>query len=170
MQIKILRGLPGSGKNYYIEQLKKDGKIVFECSADLFFVDKDGVYMFDPKRIGEAHKYSKDTFWYHLKIWNRFLADPVGNIEIIERYKNHVLICNNTNTTLLEMDPYITMCDIFEHPYEIIWMKCSAETSIERNVHNVPEETIRRMAKRFEGTGEKIGFGWKQTIIKTDAV
>lgn len=157
MKIQILRGLPGSGKNYHIEQMRQNGKTVLECSADLYFMDHLGRYNFDPSKIGFAHKYSQRSFWDSL---NLACADLNND--------NIVVVANNTHTTLLEACPYVTMCDILDLPYEIIFFQCTPETSIRRNTHNVPEAAIRRMHERFEGKGKNIGFGWQQTVIVTD--
>jgi pantothenate kinase-related protein Tda10 len=55
-----MRGVPGSGKSYLASLLRESYmKKGYSCSiysTDNFFM-KDGVYSFDPSKLGEYHDY-----------------------------------------------------------------------------------------------------------------
>lgn len=59
MNIYILQGLPGSGKTTWARNKKESAKSVNHqvdiVSADDFFTDSDGRYVFRPTDLGLAH-------------------------------------------------------------------------------------------------------------------
>ena len=143
----IIRGLSGSGKSsvsrmikFFVEndeiERKNSCKIV---STDDFFLDKDGVYQFDPKLLGKNHALAMSSFIEALKPENGYRA----------------VVLDNTNTQSWEYSEYI------KHAKEAGWdvqvlivgqpkdedhvLECAA-----RNTHGVPLEAIIRMSKRFQ--------------------
>ena len=61
LKLIIMRGIPGSGKTTLARKIEdlamRSGyKITGICSADDYFV-KNGKYVFDGKKLGEAHKF-----------------------------------------------------------------------------------------------------------------
>ena len=54
----LLRGLPGSGKSTLAKQLVN--KDYAHKEADMFFVDSEGNYKFEPSKIKDAHAWCKD--------------------------------------------------------------------------------------------------------------
>ena len=66
----LVYGVPGSGKSTYVEkELKIKYKDLQHFEADMFFYNKNGVYQFNPKKLGLLGKY---------KIY--FVDDVVGII------------------------------------------------------------------------------------------
>lgn len=62
--VKIVRGLPGSGKTYLANALVRDaqkkGLRAIRCSADTYF-EVDGKYVFDVNKLQENHKKAQDA-------------------------------------------------------------------------------------------------------------
>jgi NEDD4-binding protein 2 len=145
--IKIMRGIPGSGKSFHAQGFYGDhdignAKIV---SADRYFM-RDGVYQFDPTRISLAHQ---ECF--------RQFVDAAKQFRWID-----LLIVDNTNVHLWECAPYVLAGEAFGHEVEMVYVRCDIEEAIARNTHGVPEAAIRRMAASFE---EPLPF-WSQRTIE----
>jgi predicted kinase len=120
-QLILIRGLPGSGKTTYAKTLRRH--ILIE--ADIFFEDENGNYNFDPKKLPEAHGFCQKV--------TRILLKSGQNVVVA-----------NTFTQLWELQPYIDMAVELGLSYKIIRMN-----SLYENIHNVPEDTIKRMKDRF---------------------
>jgi hypothetical protein len=129
----ILRGLPGSGKSSLArEACGKSYKRNAICSADSFFI-KNEEYIFDRPRIGEAHCWCLRNF-----IQNAHPGNDINSIFL-----------DNTNTSLWEFSHYVKIAEAYYYKTVIITLNCSPETSLARNIHNVPEKTIQNMYKRL---------------------
>jgi tRNA uridine 5-carbamoylmethylation protein Kti12 len=133
--IFIMRGIPGSGKSYHAEALKRDAGYPHAeiFSADQFFL-RDGVYTFNPTAIGLAHQSCFSRFYE---------AADGGHDEVL-------LIVDNTNIRLWECSPYVLAGEAAGHSVELVHVKCDVEKAIARNTHGVPESVIRRMAQSME--------------------
>ena len=120
----ILRGLPGAGKSTFAKYLHKmyGFKIV---EADAFMME-NGVYKFDPKKLGWAHNQCKEAVRQYLM-------------------EGENIVVSNTSTQRWEMEPYITMGT--EAHY--IVKEHTLHTQF-GNVHGVPEEKVEIMRKRWE--------------------
>ena len=131
----LMRGLPGSGKSTLSKQLAgRDGTVV---SADDFFINRQGHYVFQPTRLGEAHERCQQMAWRALSRG----CTPV--------------VVDNTNTEAHEMLPYVKMAAQFDYYVELAepttpW-RHDPRLLAKRSVHNVPERTIERMMDRFQG-------------------
>lgn len=147
-KVFITIGCPGSGKSTwtqnYVKHLSPNNYAI--CSADNFFI-KNGVYVFDRSKLKLAHKTCQENYINALK-----------NPQI----KN--IIVDNTNITKREREFYIVEAHKYNiEPQYIIaeeFQKAVDSSGIERemwvklftvrNLHGVPEETIRRMIKNYE--------------------
>lgn len=134
-RLTILRGLPGSGKSRHVEREIDDLKAVV-CSADHFFLDKEGHYDFKPYLIAQAHE-----------------ACKLKALRSMSSGKRHVII-DNTNTQEWEYKFYLVMAMIFGYSTDIIMIGTTNPEDVklyaERNMHGVPLETIQTMAERWE--------------------
>ena len=120
----IVRGIPGSGKTTFAELICDT---VF--SADDYHIDKDGKYNWKPENVGKAHE------------WCQSLTRKA-----MEQSLPRICVAN-TSTTTNEMRPYKRLAQKYGYKvFSIIVENRHGGT----NVHNVPEETLDKMAKRFD--------------------
>jgi len=147
MQVRIYRGIPGSGKSTavqrYIDESPDPTKVV---SADHFFM-KDGVYQFDPLLIGQAHAW---CFRHYLELITNTIDHPFQNI-----------VVDNTNISAYEMAPYIQAASAYNIACEIITVYCPLEKALGRNVHGVPPHLVMSMYRRL--LIEDLPPFWKQS-------
>jgi hypothetical protein len=120
----IVRGLPGAGKSTFSKYLSKAyGFKIVEADAYLM---EDGVYKFDPKKLGWAHNQCREAVREYLQ------------------QGENIVVCN-TSTQRWEMQPYIDMgCEAHYIVKELV-----LRTSF-GNIHGVPEDKIEVMRKRWE--------------------
>lgn len=116
----LCRGLPGSGKTSLAKILTMVGYRHIE--ADMFF-EVDGIYQYDARRIQSAHEWCK-----------RLTREALSRGESV--------VVSNTFTRLVEMAPYLQMSANTVRVIEAYgqWKNC----------HGVPQETVERMAARWE--------------------
>ena len=120
--ILIIRGLPGSGKSTLAKAMCAN-KTYAHIEADHFFCNPEtGEYKFDPSKLQKAHE------WCQKKC-----------LTMLAMGKN--VVVSNTFTCIWEMHPYIDM----GFPYNIL--ECKGNF---KNVHNVPNCTIKKMRERWE--------------------
>lgn len=120
----LIRGLPGSGKSTIARKYAERGYRHYE--ADMFFITSDGQYVFEPKKIKQAH------IWCQ-QMTHRALAHG----------KNVVVA--NTFTTRWEVQPYRDIAANVGCGIEII-----TATGNYKNIHGVPDHAIERMRARWE--------------------
>lgn len=123
-QIFLMRGLPGSGKSYWVIQNSHDAYII--CADFLRYID--GVYTYNPKTDHLIH--DKVFFDY---------TDLV--IKGTER-----IFVDNTNTTLNQIAPFYRVGEIYNYQIKIIQMITPLHICIQRNTHKVPHKTMLKMA------------------------
>jgi predicted kinase len=162
MKIYILSGASGSGKSTLADLLAGNDGVVI--SADLFFmkdkecINDDGVmtiiqeYKFDPTQLGEAHAQCLRKYVQH--IWG--YTEGIGNIP-------DVLVVDNTNISPEELAPYVALANAFNIEYEIRTIICDPDIAAKRNVHGVPERTVRSMCDRLKN--RKLPFYWKENVM-----
>lgn len=87
---------------------------------------KSGTYQWSRDRVGKAHTWCQDM------VRNALSAGMD-------------VVVANTFTTRKEIQPYLDMCKQMNIPYMIVKMVAQFQS-----IHNVPEETMRKMAERWE--------------------
>lgn len=122
MKLVLIRGLPGSGKSTLAKNLIGWYQ---HLETDMYWM-KDGEYKFDATKLGEAHAWCQNE-----------------TRELLS--KGFSPVVSNTFTTKKELQPYFEIARSFNIVPTIIL--CQGKWG---NIHNVPEETLRKMEARFE--------------------
>ena len=119
----IVRGIPGSGKTTFAELICDT---VF--SADDYHTDKDGNYNWKPENVGKAHEWCQSQ-----------------TRAAMERGLPKICVAN-TSTIEKEMKPYRRLASKYGYKvFSIVVENRHGGT----NVHDVPQETLEKMTKRF---------------------
>ena len=123
-ELILLRGLPGSGKSTLANAI---GGVHFE--ADMYFVDDNGNYKFEPARIKDAHAWCQ----------NKVKLSMESGVDKI--------VVSNTFTMDWEMEHYYTLAE--ENGYRV------HSVIVENrhggvNTHDCPPDKIEMMRNRFE--------------------
>lgn len=133
MKVTIMRGLPGSGKSTLAKAL---GAQAVHSTDDYFMVN--GQYVFNPALLGE----------YHGKNLQR-------TVEALKNKVPHIVV-DNTCTQAWEAREYVKAAVLHGYSVEFMepttsWAKDPAECA-KRCQHGVPEDKIRAMLNRWEGS------------------
>jgi len=127
----LLRGVPGSGKTTLgnIILFNTQSNIQDVLSADNFFVNEKGEYIFEATKLKEAHNDCQ--------------------VKCAERMRNQFskIVVANTFTQEWEMEPYFTMAERYNYRIHSVIVE---NRHGNKNVHNVPDEKILAMTNRFE--------------------
>lgn len=128
----ILRGLPGSGKTTYANELLKMSPMGTECvSADHFF-ERKGRYVFDPEKLPEAHGQCLRKF-----------------ISAMERGMPTVII-DNVHALAVDMAPYIAIAEAYNRKVMIITVAAKDPAiAFARQTHGVPQSIYDILVEKF---------------------
>ena len=118
----LLRGLPGSGKSTLAEVIGGT-----HLEADKFFM-KNGKYQFNPSQLKNAHEWCRSECERAMEWGLR-------------------IVVSNTFTQEWEMKPYYELAEKYGY---MVFSIITENRHKGKNVHNVPEETLDKMRKRFE--------------------
>lgn len=135
-KVIILSGVPGSGKSTWVDVASNSCSYTF--SADHYFINREtGEYEFNPANLGKAHGECLRDF-----------AETIKNISSMN-INASTLVVDNTNTTAIEMAPYVALAAAYGVPVEIITFQCEPECAFKRGTHGVPLKSIQRMAEQI---------------------
>ena len=129
----IIRGLPGSGKSTLARKLADQ----YRCNyyeADQYFM-VEGEYKFDPSKLHKAHSHC----------WQSAFNDIAHGRDVI---------VSNTFTTIKEMREYFYLAS--NYGCELVVIECTGNYG---SVHNVPEEKIEQMRRRWCTTDDLWVYG-----------
>lgn len=126
----LLRGLPGSGKTSLAKSLFNATTGCVE--ADMYFINEDGEYKFNPSKLKEAHKWCKI-------IVESWMSPETGYLDTI--------VVSNTFTQEWEMKPYYELAEKYGYTVFSLVVE-NRHGGI--NEHGVPDETLDKMEKRFQ--------------------
>jgi len=184
-KVFIMRGVPGSGKSTWIANKIKDlnekfpGIMCQVVSADHYFETDCGnikyhsevkamgpmgqvweapcvpecstfsKYKFDAKLLGAAHKQCQDGFVYAIGgDWPAFI------------------FVDNTNLSVREMHFYVKSCINYGIEFVIVNVECDFNEAAVRNVHGVPPEKVKQMAKTMHKSDQHIPKEWPQINVR----
>lgn len=125
----LLRGLPGAGKSTLAKKL---GDAHFE--ADMYFTNENGQYIFNGADIKKAHE------WCQNEVQLAMILNHTSGL-------NESIVVSNTFTQEWEMEPYYKLAE--SYGYRVFSLIVENRHGGE-NLHNVPEDKIEVMRKRFE--------------------
>ncbi|KAF4045852.1 Fungal tRNA ligase phosphodiesterase domain [Phytophthora infestans] len=140
--VVILRGIPGSGKSTLGREMeaicRHRGAAFTACSADFFFETPRG-YVFDVRKLGAAHSKCKGEF-------TRAVQGGIPQDHDGYRYRQHVVLVDNTSTQRWEYEPYEDIARSYGSRFHIVEMKCvdalMAFRMGQRNSHGVPPDKV----------------------------
>ncbi len=149
-KVVVLSGVSGSGKSTYIRERLGDAYVV---SADHYFM-RTGVYEFDASKLGDAHAQCFRMF----------------TIQVQEGSTRGVIVVDNTNTTNVEIAPYMAGARAFGWDSEIITLMCETDAQVaacsQRNSHGVQLPIVLQQHKRIQARLiAPLPFGWMSTIV-----
>lgn len=148
MKLIIMRGIPGSGKSTTARELAGDFGVVL--STDDYWVNGAGEYIFNPAKLGAAHKWNQDR-----------CEEAMDN-------GTDIIVIDNTNTVQKEWVKYADTADHYGYSVEFAyatspwWEEISpriynksftdddVQVFFEKNNHGVPFNVIKNMMNRFE--------------------
>jgi len=133
-----MRGVFGSGKSTLAKKLAFDQEAI--CSADDFFVGKDGTYRWDPMQLESAHAACRA----------KLLDQAMRGIT--------PLVVDNTNLRQSDVDSYAAFGRGFGYEIALVELKPPSDPEAlasyvdacyARCIHDVPRDKIERMAKKL---------------------
>jgi predicted kinase len=123
----LLRGLPGAGKSTVAKMLVN--KDYCHKEADMFFVDREGNYKFEPSKIKDAHAWCQEE------------------VEFLLRLEHTPVVVSNTFTQEWEMEAYYKLAK--DYGYTVFSLIVENRHG-GRNIHGVPDDKLEIMKNRFE--------------------
>jgi predicted kinase len=124
----LLRGLPGSGKSTLAKMLVGD-KEYRHKEADMYFVDSEGNYKFEPSKIKDAHAWCQEE------------------VDFLMRYEHSPVVVSNTFTQEWEMAVYNELAEKYGYRVHSIIVE-NRHNGV--NEHDVPADKLEAMKNRFE--------------------
>ncbi|USD63950.1 ATP-binding protein [Vibrio sp. SCSIO 43136] len=117
----LIRGLPGSGKSTLAQTMDAQ-----HLEADMFFIDREGNYRFEPSLLSEAHQWCQNQTRQLLKA-------------------GESVVVSNTFVQQWEMKPYLKMAKTFNVELEIHICRGKYQ-----NIHGVSQEVIASMKRKWQ--------------------
>lgn len=141
----IMRGLPGSGKSTIVQMIKQKYKRAVVCSADSYFMNENGNYVFDSSKLHQAHQECKDK-----------ATGACAN-------GASVVIIDNTNIKWWEIRPYVVIAAEFCYTVVIVepqtWWKFIPEELAARNKRKIDVVILESKVKAFKNI-IPLYYGW----------
>ena len=123
----IMRGLPGSGKSHLAKQLSEGGSLISTDNAPDLYEEIDGVQVFHPEKLHQAHRYALQQAITEMKKG----TSPI--------------VIDNTNVKAWEIKPYVEMG--LKHGYSIKYQEPQSPWWTENFKENMTNEEKDNLAK-----------------------
>ena len=121
IRLVLIRGLPGSGKSTLAKTRFKD---FIHLEADMYFLDHEGVYRYDPLLVSEAHLWCENTACILLRAGQR-------------------VVVSNTFTRFWEIEHYLSMVNRSE-------LMITEVNGTYDSIHGLLPERIADLTSRWE--------------------
>jgi len=140
LTLTLIRGLPGSGKSTLAQKLVGDDDCVaheveqhtVHLETDMYFVNSDGEYHFQPEKLKQAHAWCLQQCEAHLK--------KLQN----KKQQGHVIVAN-TFVKHWEMKAYQDLAKKYSAVLKVV--VCRGKY---KSIHHVPAATIKRMKQQWQ--------------------
>ena len=136
----LMKGLPGSGKSTLSRELAQANQSSVILSTDEYFMDENNNYRFNALLLGAAHTWNQNRCREHMQA------------------AYQLIIIDNTNVVSKEARPYVDMAKQYGYTIKVVepntWWAKDVDECVKRNTHNVPRESISRMAARYQSMEE----------------
>ena len=123
-ELYLLRGLPGSGKSTLAKSISD-----VHYEADMYFVNADGEYVFNPALLKDAHN------------WCQTMT------QIAMEYNTPKVVVSNTFTQEWEMEAYYKLAEDYGY---VVFSLVVENRHSGINEHGVPFDKLEQMKNRFE--------------------
>ena len=140
--IYLIRGIPGSGKTTLANKLLQSNAVQSHFEADMYFIEKDGVYRYRKELIVQAH------------IWCR-----KQTLETVSQ--RHNVVVSNTFITVSELMPYYNIATRTGAGVKVIRATGNFE-----NQHNVPADIVSRMKQQYQAIPNEVLDSQFSDIVK----
>ena len=121
----LIIGIPGSGKTTKANEIIKNHPNTLHYETDMFFINSNGEYIFNPSMLGIANNWCKTKTEEAMR-------------------KGLDVIVSNTSLTPRERRPYLALIKKYNYDYEII--NCTGNF---KNIHGVPENKLEIIKNRY---------------------
>lgn len=123
-ELYLLRGLPGSGKSTLAKSISD-----VHYEADMYFVNADGEYVFNPALLKDAHN------------WCQTMT------RMAMEYNTPKVVVSNTFTQEWEMEAYYKLAEDYGY---VVFSLVVENRHGGINEHGVPVDKLEQMKNRFE--------------------
>ncbi len=129
--LRILRGLPGSGKSYLAKKMSEEEGAIVLNNDDLLVTD--GAYKWDEELVLIAHHYNQKRATNAMR----------ENVPLI--------VLDNTNLLPYHSSPYVRLANFYGYEHQVIPINTpwafDLDELTKRNIHNVPKSILECMKK-----------------------
>ena len=140
--VVIFRGMPGSGKTTFANELAycvaRHALRSEVCSADEFFYDQEGCYVYDQEKLDEVHQ----------KCCARFREAMARGVDCI--------IIDNSNLSPWEFKIYWTDAQLNGYAYQFVEFVCENEAAanelLRRTTHKMPANVLRNKMEVYQSS------------------
>lgn len=125
-----MRGIPGSGKSTVARQLAGTTGVIHSVDEYLY---ENGEYKFNAAKLPELAE----------RVFKDFSESIANGVPIV--------VYDRGNLTKASFEAYVRVAEKAGYIVSIVTLpKIPLELSVQRNIHNVPEEMIREMIQKWE--------------------